>query len=538
MARRGAPPPSPVSVIGTAKAGRLSVAIIGRPNVGKSTLFNRLAGKKLALVDDQPGVTRDRRETECMYGGLSLHLFDTAGLEEQFDDSLEARMRRQTETAVADADVILFVIDARAGLTPLDVHFAQWLRRSDRPVILIANKAEGKAGLSGLYDAFSLGLGEPIALSAEHNEGMGDLVEALLPHARAHGADPDIVDDADEAERSVSKRKARAEAVERQARRREASAATLSDDGRERDDTEDEQPDDDDDDDDDIDWSAIPDFEDPEPPKALQICVIGRPNVGKSTLINKLLGQDRLLTGPEAGITRDSIAIDVSISGSDLPIRLIDTAGLRRKAKITERLEKMSTEDTLRALRYAHVAILLLDATDLMNKQDLTIARHVIDEGRALVIGINKWDAVDAPAEAIAAFKDRLEISLPQVKGVPVITLSALQGRNLDRLMRAALDVYDLWNKRIPTARLNQWLRHATEIHTPPAVHGRRVRIRFATQIKTRPPTFALFVSRPDALPDSYLRYLVNDFRETFDVPAVPVRLVLRKRANPYAPKK
>jgi len=521
----------------------LVVAIVGRPNVGKSTLFNRLIGKKLALVDDQPGVTRDRREADCTYGGLALHVFDTAGLEEEFDDSLEARMRRQTERALEDADVALFVIDARAGVTPMDTHFAQWLRRGKTPVILIANKAEGKAGAPGLYEAFSLGLGDPIAISAEHNEGMGDLVSALEPLARDHGAA--AAEDQDSGDfkpsKSVSRRKSeKLFAQERAARIQEAEDAQRRSTGSGTDDLDAEFDEDTDldDQDDDIDWRDLPDFVDPEPPKALQFCVLGRPNVGKSTLINKLLGEDRLLTGPEAGITRDSISIDISLNKSDTPIRLIDTAGLRRKSKITARLEKMSAEDTLRALRYAHVAILMLDASDLMNKQDLTIARHVVDEGRALVIAINKWDTVTDPQETLSAFKERLEISLPQVKGVPVVTVSAMQGRNLDRLMRAALEVYDLWNQRIPTAKLNQWLARAIEIHAPPAVQGRRIRIRFATQIKTRPPTFALFVSRPDALPESYIRYLVNDFRQVFDIPAVPIRIVMRKRHNPYAPKK
>jgi GTP-binding protein len=453
-----------------------TVAIVGRPNVGKSTLFNRLIGRRLALVDDTPGVTRDRRFGEARLGDLDFTAVDTAGFEEATGPSLEARMRQQTELAVAEADLALLVIDARAGLTPLDQHFANLLRKSKTPVILVANKCEGRAGRSGIIETYSLGLGEPVAVSAEHGEGMADLYDAIRLHAEPAGPTTAEPDDGD----------------------------------------------------------TEPGAED-DPGRPLQLAIVGRPNVGKSTLVNRLIGEDRLLTGPEAGITRDAIAIDWRYG--DREIRLIDTAGLRRRAKVTEKLEKLSIDDTLRAVRFAEVVVIVLDAEDMLEKQDLTIARLVVDEGRALVIAVNKWDLIEDKPAALRRLTDRIETSLPQIKGIRTVTLSALTGRNLDRLMTAVFEAHAVWNKRASTASINRWLAGVTEQHPPPLVQGRRIKLRYATQIKTRPPTFALFVSRPESLPDSYLRYLENSLRDTFKLDGVPVRLTMRKGKNPYADK-
>jgi len=452
-----------------------TVAIVGRPNVGKSTLFNRLVGKKLAIVDDQPGVTRDRRIGGAQLGGLDFTVIDTAGLEDTFDDSLEARMREQTEAAVAEADVALLVFDARKGITPLDEHFARRLRKGKTPVLLVANKCETGAAEANALDGFRLGLGEPIPISAEHGQGLSHLYDALEPLAA-------------------------------KARRSEALA-------------------------DDAELEDMP-GDDVEEPKHLQMAIVGRPNVGKSTLINTLLGTERLLTGPEAGITRDSIAIDWTWKGR--PIRLIDTAGLRRRSKVVEKVERLSGADTQRALQYAHVAVLVLDANDMLEKQDLTIARHIVDEGRALVIAANKWDTVEDKTAALKKLKDRIDYSLPQVKGVPVITISGMTGKNLDKLMAAVLKIYELWNKRIGTARLNRWLDGTTQAHPPPLVAGKRIKLRYMTQIKTRPPTFALFAQKGEDLPDAYHRYLMNGIREAFDLEGVPLRLYLRKGENPF----
>ncbi len=441
----------------------LTVVIVGRPNVGKSTLFNRLVGKRLALVDDQPGVTRDRREGVGRLSDLEFTVIDTAGLEEAFDESLQARMRRQTERAVQEADVAILMIDARAGMTPLDRAFADWLRQSGKAIVLVANKCEGQAAEAGLLEAHALGLGDPVAISAEHGEGMAALFAALVPFE--------------------------AEAVPEQ----DASADAA-------------QP--------------------------IQLAVVGRPNVGKSTLINRLIGEDRLLTGPEAGITRDAIA--VSFTFRDRTLKLIDTAGLRRRAKVTDKVEKLSVADSRRAIQFAQVVALVLDAQDLLEKQDLTIARQVIDEGRALVIAVNKWDLVSDKKAARQRLSDRLQTSLPQVRGIPIVTLSALKGQNLDRLLDAVLGAYDVWNRRVPTAKLNEWLERMTETHPPPVSQGRRIRLRYATQVKTRPPTFAVFASRPGDLPESYMRYLVNGLRETFGLVGTPVRIHLRKGKNPY----
>jgi GTPase len=445
-----------------------TAAIIGRPNVGKSTLFNRLVGQKLALVDDLPGVTRDRREGRARLAGLEFTIIDTAGLEDVKDRSLISRMREQTERAIDDADVVLMVIDARVGVTPMDRHFSELLRRREVPVILIANKSEGKAGLAGAYEAFELGLGDPIALSAEHGEGMGDLFDALLPFA------PPDAEETDEPE-------AEAEAVV----------------------------------------------------KPLQLAIVGRPNVGKSTLINKLLGEDRLLTGPEAGITRDAIAIDWR--WRDHSIKLIDTAGLRRKAHIEEKLEKLSTADTLRAIRFAEVVVLVLDATVMLEKQDLAIGRMIEDEGRALVIAVNKWDLIEDKPKALEKLRDRLQISLPQLVGIVCVPVSAATGNALDTLMKGVFEVYETWNKRVSTPKLNRWLAAVQEHHPPPLVDGRRLRLRYITQANTRPPTFALFSSKPGDLPDAYRRYLVNLLRTDFGLPGVPIRMMLRKGSNPFA---
>jgi len=442
-----------------------TVAIVGRPNVGKSTLFNRLVGKKLALVDDRPGVTRDRREGEARLGDLEFRIIDTAGLEEATEESLLGRMRAQTEAAIEDADVILFLIDARVGILPADRPFAEMVRRSGRPVILVANKAEGGAGMAGAYDAFSLGLGDPVPLSAEHGEGLADLFEALMPYF---------------------------------------PNPTEGEEGEEEED----------------------------PNKPLQVAIVGRPNAGKSTLINRMVGEDRLLTGPEAGITRDSISIDWQWRGR--PIKLFDTAGLRKRARVEDKLEKLSVADALRAVRFAEVVVILLDATIPFEKQDLSIVDLVEQEGRALVIGVNKWDLVADQPGLLKDLKEKATRLLPQVRGAPVVPLSGLAGSGIDPLMKAILGVYETWNRRISTAKLNQWLGEATGANPPPAVSGRRIKIRYMTQVKSRPPHFAVFGNQLDALPKSYSRYLVNGLREAFDLPGTPIRISLRTGQNPY----
>ncbi|HSK39974.1 MAG TPA: ribosome biogenesis GTPase Der [Arenibaculum sp.] len=473
----------------------ITVAIIGRPNVGKSTLFNRLVGKKLALVDNTPGVTRDWRAAPARLGGIEMTVVDTAGLEEAFDGSLEARMRRQTERAIERADVALLLIDARTGITPLDHHFAAWLRKGRTPVILVANKAEGRAGDAGALEAFELGLGAPVPISAEHGEGLAGLVEALLPFEAAAGAEAGAVihDDMDVAEGGTADA---VDAVEEE---------TFE---------EDEE-------------TAIGQG------KPLQLAIVGRPNVGKSTLLNSLVGEERVLTGPEAGMTRDAIAVEWTHRG--LPIRLVDTAGLRRKARVDEKLEKLAVADALRVIRLAHVVVLVVDAAAILDRQDLTIARLVIEEGRALVIAVNKWDIVENRAQALRQIEDKLQAQLPQVRGLPVVTISALEGRKLDKLLDAVFSAYEVWNKRISTSRLNRWLPHMLEQHPPPAVEGRRIKIRFMTQVKARPPTFALWVSKPLDLPETYLRYLANGLRQDFDIPGAPIRMLIRKGKNPYA---
>ncbi|MFL4989249.1 MAG: ribosome biogenesis GTPase Der [Microvirga sp.] len=439
------------------------VAIVGRPNVGKSTLFNRLVGQKLALVDDRPGVTRDRREGDARLGPLSFRIIDTAGLEEAEEGSLMRRMRDQTEAAIAEADVILFLMDARAGVLPADQPFVELVRRSGKPVVLVANKAEGGAGTAGAYDAFSLGLGEPVAFSAEHGEGIGELFDALLPY----------LGEEEEAE---------------------------DDEGGEG--------------------------------KPLKVAIVGRPNSGKSTLINQLIGVDRLLTGPEAGITRDAIAIDWQWRGR--PIKLFDTAGLRKRARVQDKLEKLSVGDALRAVRFAEVVVVLLDATIPFEKQDLSIVDLIEQEGRAIVIGLNKWDLVADKPGLLKELREKATRLLPQVRGAPLVPISGLAGEGLDRLMQAVVAAYEVWNRRIATARLNQWLEGALAANPPPAVSGRRIKIRYMTQAKARPPTFAIFGNQLDALPKSYTRYLVNALREAFDLPGVPIRVSLRTGKNPF----
>jgi GTP-binding protein len=451
-----------------------TVAIVGRPNVGKSTLFNRLVGKRLALVDDLPGVTRDRREGQARLGDLVFRIIDTAGLDEAAPDSLGARMRVQTEAAIAAADAVFFVIDARAGSTPIDRAFADLVRRSGKPAILVANKSEGRAGRAGALESYELGLGEPVQISAEHGEGMSDLYDALratLPDATARAEDVD-------------------------AERAEAGPG------------------------------AAP----------IRVAVIGRPNTGKSTLINRLLGEERLLTGPEAGITRDAISVDVT--WHDRGFRVHDTAGLRRKSRIEEKLEKLSVSDALNAVRFAEVVIVLMDATAPFEEQDLRIADLVEREGRALVIGMNKWDLIEPRPGAIGRLRQETDHWLPQVAGVPVVALSGITGAGVDRLMQAVIDAYAVWNRRAPTSALNRWLGAVVAAHPPPAVSGRRIRLDYVTQPKSRPPSFVLFLSRADAVPDAYRRYLVNSLRETFDLPGTPIRLTLREKKNPYAGRK
>ncbi len=444
-----------------------TVAIIGRPNVGKSTLFNRLVGKKLALVDDRPGVTRDRREGEASLLGLDFRIIDTAGFETEDPHTLPGRMRMQTEAAVAEADAALFLFDARAGVVPMDQEVAQWLRNSDTPIILMGNKAEGKAGESGLLDAYSLGLGDPIPFSAEHGEGLVDLFEALRPH------------------------------IEREEFEGEEEA------------------------------------EGGEGP--LKLAIVGRPNAGKSTLVNQMLGEERMITGPEAGITRDSIAIEWEHKGR--PVRLIDTAGLRRKAKVEDKLERLSAADTQRAIDFAEVVVLLLDATRGLEAQDLRIASQVIEEGRALIIAVSKWDVAENAPSLFQGIRNALDDGLAQVKGLPLITVSGFTGRGVDQLIDVAFETREAWSRRVGTGELNRWFERAIEANPPPAPGGKRIKLRYLTQARTRPPTFVLFGTRVDQLPESYRRYLINGIRRELGFGGVPVRMNLRAPKNPFGTK-
>ena len=452
----------------------ITVAIVGRPNVGKSTLFNRLVGRRAAIVDDTPGVTRDRREGEARLGDLQFRIVDTAGFEDARSGDLAGRIQAQTERAVSGADVALFLIDARAGVTPLDRELAAVLRRGGLSVVLLANKCEGRASQAGLADAHSLGLGAPIPFSAEQGDGLGLLYDAMRPFVDA--ASPAAVGDAEPDARSATRSTA------------------------------------------------------PEGP--LQLAVVGRPNVGKSTLINRLVGDERMVTGPEAGITRDSIAIDWTFR--DRRLRLYDTAGLRRRAKVDDKLEELAGADALRAIRFAQVVVIVIDATAGLERQDLTIASLVADEGRAPVLAVNKWDQIADRKATLVAVARRLDQSLPQVRGLRVVPVSALTGEGLDELLPTVLQVYDVWTRQLSTPRLNRWLADATARQAPPSVHGKPVKIRYMSQTKTRPPSFVLFANRPQAVPESYLRYLANGLRDSFDLQGVPLRLALRRSRNPY----
>lgn len=471
----------------------LTLAIVGRPNVGKSTLFNRLAGRKLALVDDTPGVTRDRRPGDARLVDLRFTMIDTAGLEVAGPDTLEGRMRAQTEAAIDEADGALFLIDAKAGLTPADELLADILRKRGKPVVLVANKAEARGAESGMLDAWRLGLGEPCPVSAEHGGGMLDLRDAIVEAFGEERCFP-------------SSDSAFGEAVTDVDVPTPADGADENDEGPEYDET-----------------------------KPLRVAIVGRPNAGKSTLINQFLGQDRLLTGPEAGITRDSIAVDFDWKGRK--IKLFDTAGLRRKARVQEKLEKLSVADALRAIRFAEVVVVVLDSTIPFEKQDLQIADLIVREGRAPVIAFNKWDLIDSRQEKLAELREMTDRLLPQIRGIRAVTVAGQTGEGLERLMENIALVHRVWNKRISTAKLNRWLDHVVGHHPPPAVSGRRLKLKYMTQIKARPPGFMISCTRPDAVPESYTRYLINSLRADFEMPGVPLRVVYRSGDNPYAPK-
>ena len=448
-----------------------TVVLIGRPNVGKSTLFNRLVGRRVALVDDRPGVTRDRREGDAHLLGLDFRVIDTAGYEDEDPATLPGRMRRQTEAAVKQADAALFLFDARAGVTPLDEEIARWLRAADTPVILVGNKAEGRAAVPGLNEAYALGLGDPIAVSAEHGEGVADLFEALRPIVESD----------------------RPEAIE-----------------------------------------EVDDYDESAP---LQLAVVGRPNAGKSTLVNKMLGEERMITGPEAGITRDSISMDWQWKAKDgtvRPVQLVDTAGLRKRAKVQDKLERLSTGDTRRSIDMAEVVVLMLDATRGLEAQDLRIADAVIEEGRGLVIALNKWDVAEDASSLFNGVKAALLEGLSQLKDVPLLTVSAKTGKGIDQLLGAAFEIRENWSRRVSTGELNRWFERAVEANPPPAPGGKRIKLRYITQVKSRPPSFVVFGSRVDQLPESYRRYLLNSMRRDLGLGAVPLRLTMRAQKNPF----
>jgi len=468
-----------------------TVAIVGRPNVGKSTLFNRLVGKKLALVDDTPGVTRDRRPGEAKLIDLKFHIIDTAGLEEAAPETLQGRMRAQTEAAIEEADLSLFVVDAKTGLTPVDTALADMLRRKGKPVVLVANKSEAKGSDGGFYDAFTLGLGEPTAISAEHGQGMLDLRDAIVAAIGEERAYPED----DEAVTDIDVRAELAEAAE-----------------------EDED--------------FEPEYDETKP---LRVAIVGRPNAGKSTLINRFLGEDRLLTGPEAGITRDSISVEWDWKGRT--IKMFDTAGMRRKAKVQEKLEKLSVADGLRAIRFAETVVIVFDATIPFEKQDLQIVDFVLREGRAAVLAFNKWDLIDDPQAVLADLREKTDRLLPQARGIRAVPVSGQTGRGLDKLMQAVIDTDRTWNRRISTAKLNRWLDAQQTQHPPPAVSGRRLKLKYMTQVKARPPGFMVSCTRPDALPESYIRYLTNGLRNDFNLPGVPIRIHFKATDNPFASK-
>jgi GTP-binding protein len=467
-----------------------TVAIVGRPNVGKSTLFNRLVGKKLALVDDTPGVTRDRRPGDAKLVDLRFTIIDTAGLEEAGPDTLEGRMRAQTEMAIDEADLSLFVVDAKYGLTQVDQSLAEMLRRRGKPVVLVANKSEARGSDAGFYDAYTLGLGEPVPISAEHGQGMIDLRDAIVD---AIGEERAFPEPDDEAETDV----------------------VLS----HSDEEEDEE--------------FEPEYDDTKP---LRVAIVGRPNAGKSTLINRFLGEDRLLTGPEAGITRDSISVEWDWRGRT--IKMFDTAGMRKKARVQEKLEKLSVADTLRAVRFAETVVIVFDATIPFEKQDIQIVDFVLREGRAAVLAFNKWDLVEDPQAVLADLREKTERLLPQARGIRAVPISGQTGYGLDKLMQNIIDTDKVWNKRISTAKLNRWLDSVTTQHPPPAVSGRRLKLKYMTQVKARPPAFMISCTRPDALPESYVRYLTNGLRVDFDMPGVPIRIHFKAGENPFEGRK
>ncbi|NEJ73355.1 ribosome biogenesis GTPase Der [Rhizobium phaseoli] len=468
-----------------------TVAIVGRPNVGKSTLFNRLVGKKLALVDDTPGVTRDRRPGDARLMGLTFTIIDTAGLEEADAESLQGRMRAQTEAAIDEADLSLFVVDAKSGLTPVDTDLAEMLRRRGKPVVLVANKSEARGSDSGFYDAYALGLGEPTPISAEHGEGMLDLRDAIVAAIGEDRAYPAAKEDAAVTDVDIPQ----------------------SEEGSD----EDEEP-------------AYDDT------KPLRVAIVGRPNAGKSTLINRFLGEDRLLTGPEAGITRDSISVEWDWRGRT--IKMFDTAGMRRKARVIEKLEKLSVADALRAIRFAETVVIVFDATIPFEKQDLQIVDLVLREGRAAVLAFNKWDMIEDRQAVLADLREKTDRLLPQARGIRAVPISGQTGWGLDKLMQSIIDTDRIWNKRISTAKLNRWLETQQIQHPPPAVSGRRIKLKYMTQVKARPPAFMISCTRSDALPESYTRYLINGLRADFDMPSVPIRIHFRSAENPFEGKK